>query len=32
MHTVILPEGQPGRDYAGISVAGCFRFDDDGET
>jgi photosystem II stability/assembly factor-like uncharacterized protein len=32
MHTVILPEGQPGRVYAGISVAGFFRSDDDGET
>jgi photosystem II stability/assembly factor-like uncharacterized protein len=32
MHTIILPEGQPGRVYAGISVAGFFRSDDDGET
>src|SRR5215207_2270984 len=32
VHTVILPEGQPGRVYAGISVAGFFRSDDDGET
>jgi hypothetical protein len=31
MHTVILPEEQPGRVYAGISVAGFFRSDDDGE-
>jgi hypothetical protein len=32
MHTVILPEGQSGRVYAGISVAGFFRSDDDGVT
>jgi photosystem II stability/assembly factor-like uncharacterized protein len=32
MHTIILPEGQPGRVYVGISVAGFFRSDDDGET
>lgn len=32
MHTVILPEGQPGRMYAGVSVAGFFRSDDDGHT
>jgi photosystem II stability/assembly factor-like uncharacterized protein len=32
MHTIILPEGQPGRMYAGISVAGFFRSDDDGES
>ncbi len=32
MHTIILPAGQPGRVYAGISVAGLFRSDDDGET
>ena len=32
MHTIILPEGQPGRVYAGISVAGFFRSDDDGAT
>jgi hypothetical protein len=32
LHTVILPEGQPGRIYAGISVAGFFRSDDDGVT
>jgi hypothetical protein len=32
LHTIILPEGQPGRVYAGISVAGFFRSDDDGAT
>jgi photosystem II stability/assembly factor-like uncharacterized protein len=32
LHTILLPEGQPGRMYAGISVAGFFRSDDDGET
>ena len=32
LHTIILPEGQPGRVYAGVSVAGFFRSDDDGET
>jgi photosystem II stability/assembly factor-like uncharacterized protein len=32
LHTIILPEGRPGRVYAGISVAGFFRSDDDGET
>lgn len=32
LHTIILPEGQPGRVYAGVSVAGFFRSDDDGES
>jgi photosystem II stability/assembly factor-like uncharacterized protein len=32
LHTIILPQGQPGRMYAGVSVAGIFRSDDDGET
>jgi photosystem II stability/assembly factor-like uncharacterized protein len=32
LHTIILPDGQPGRVYAGVSVAGFFRSDDDGET
>jgi photosystem II stability/assembly factor-like uncharacterized protein len=32
MHTILLPEGQAGRVYAGISVAGFFRSDDDGLT
>ncbi len=30
LHTVILSEAIPGRIYAGISVAGLFRSDDDG--
>jgi hypothetical protein len=32
LHTIILPDAQPGRVYAGISVAGLFRSDDDGQT
>jgi photosystem II stability/assembly factor-like uncharacterized protein len=32
LHTILLPEGQPGRVYAGVSVAGFFRSDDDGQT
>jgi len=32
LHTILLPEGAPGRIYAGISVAGLFRSDDDGIT
>jgi photosystem II stability/assembly factor-like uncharacterized protein len=32
LHTIILPDGAPGRVYAGVSVAGFFRSDDDGET
>jgi hypothetical protein len=32
LHTIILPERQPGRVYAGVSVAGFFRSDDDGAT
>jgi photosystem II stability/assembly factor-like uncharacterized protein len=32
LNTIILPEDRPGRIYAGISVAGLFRSEDDGET
>jgi photosystem II stability/assembly factor-like uncharacterized protein len=32
LHTIILPESRPGRLYAGISVAGLFRSDDDGSS
>jgi hypothetical protein len=32
LHTVILSETIPGRVYAGISVAGLFRSDDDGDS
>lgn len=31
LHTTLLPEERPGRIYAGISVAGLFRSDDDGK-
>jgi photosystem II stability/assembly factor-like uncharacterized protein len=32
LHTIILPTDRPGRIYAGISVAGLFRSDDNGAT
>lgn len=32
LHTILLPDGQEDRVYAGISVAGLFRSDDGGAT
>ncbi|MGH2562412.1 MAG: WD40/YVTN/BNR-like repeat-containing protein [Thermomicrobiales bacterium] len=32
LHTIIIPPGCNGRIYAGISVAGLFRSDDDGAS
>lgn len=32
LHTILLPPERTGRIFAGISVAGLFRSDDDGET
>ncbi len=32
LHTILLDQHRPGRLYAGISAAGLFRSDDDGES
>ena len=32
VHCILPDPGHPNRIYAGISVAGCFRSDDDGAT
>jgi hypothetical protein len=32
LHTVQIDPHQPGRMYAAISAAGCFRSDDEGRT